>query len=474
MKITTVAKKIKEKGVRGTFEYLKKRLGKAVSGEDIGQEGIRILLLTNRDSDNVGDQVIEACDISLITAVMGNLNQKCLVDSHAASIVSQKYLQTKQEKLLENAESLIEKADVVVFGGAPMFNYLYQNFYERTAVTLELAQKHGKPVIFSAIGIEGYDEENKKCQRLKKTLNMDCVKLITTRDDFASLQKYRTNERIRMDKVSDPAVFCSEIFAQYKDKKDAAAKKKIGIFILRQNGFVDNRIAFTKEQSAALWVDLAAKLEEKGYDYELITSGHFGDEAFLDYLIREYNVSPNKCVFNMNAPERLVKKISSYDAVVSCRLHPSIIAFSLNVPSLGIVWNPKVRGFYDSIGYEDRVLETKDIRAEAVVAHLERIMTEGVKKDETFLMSVYRNLFYGIRDAVGLQDNDLQPYGYEQLAEKLPLYKKVSAKEQEERLKRKFRRTYKTCNDRFEKNLSLQKRIKELELENKRLREQVK
>ncbi len=34
----------------------------------------KILLLTNRDSDNVGDQVIEACDISLISAVMKNLN----------------------------------------------------------------------------------------------------------------------------------------------------------------------------------------------------------------------------------------------------------------------------------------------------------------------------------------------------------------------------------------------------------------
>ena len=32
-----------------------------------------ILLLTNRDSDNTGDQVIEACDISLIKTALYNL-----------------------------------------------------------------------------------------------------------------------------------------------------------------------------------------------------------------------------------------------------------------------------------------------------------------------------------------------------------------------------------------------------------------
>lgn len=34
---------------------------------------LTILLLTNRDSDNIGDQVIEASDIALLHAVMSNL-----------------------------------------------------------------------------------------------------------------------------------------------------------------------------------------------------------------------------------------------------------------------------------------------------------------------------------------------------------------------------------------------------------------
>lgn len=111
----------------------------------------RILLLTNRDSDNVGDQVIEACDISLLSTVMKNLNiseERYEIKSHAAGIISKKYLETREPEFLKFAESLIAETDLIVFGGAPLFNYRYQVFYERTAITLELAQKYNKPVIF--------------------------------------------------------------------------------------------------------------------------------------------------------------------------------------------------------------------------------------------------------------------------------------------------------------------------------------
>ncbi|MGN0358867.1 MAG: polysaccharide pyruvyl transferase family protein [Blautia sp.] len=423
----------------------------------------KILLLTNRDSDNIGDQVIEACDIGIISAVMKNLGiekSDFEIESRAASIVSQRYIATRDPQLLKSARKSIKEADVVVFGGAPMFNFLYQIFYERTAVTLELAKEYNTPVIFSAIGVEGYDDNNAKCQRLKKTLNFDCVKQITTRDDFAALQKYVENKKTVIDKVSDPAVFTSKVFENFRSKK-SEKKKKVGIFILRANGFVDNKINFTKEDSAAFWAGLVHNLEKNGYDYELLTSGHFGDEAYLDYLIRNYRIDGKKCVFNMNLPEQLVRRISSYDAVVSCRLHPSIISFSLDVPSLGIVWNSKVEGFYDSIGYSDRVLRVDNISAEAVVKKIGEIIDQGVKKDEEYLVSVYRYLFDGLRKTL-CPDKEAEPFSYEEILNNIPAYQGTSAKDKEEKLKRKFRRTYKTYNEVHEKSRQYQKTIEEL------------
>ncbi len=420
----------------------------------------KILLLTNRDSDNVGDQVIEACDISLISAVMKNLdieNDRYMINSREAGIISRKYLETKSERLYKKAENIIKDSDIIIFGGAPMFNYSYQIFYERTAITLEMAEKYHRPVLFSAIGVEGYDENNEKCQRLKKTLNFNCVKQITTRDDFDSLKKFIYNENIVIDKVSDPAVFASKIFEKNITAVREGEKKKIGIFILRANGFTDNKIDFSRNEAAALWKKLSKKLKAKGYDFEFLTSGHFGDEAFLDYLIRNHNFNNKKCAFNMNFPERLIQKISSYDAVITCRLHPSIISFSLGVPSVGIVWNSKVKYFYKSIGYEDRIIDINEISAEGILEKVSQIIeqNEGVKKDREYLMSVYNTLFYGIRGIVYDGEDGMErrkPYDYEKLMENLPPYKGTTPDEYEIKIQRKFRRTYGKYNELFEKN----------------------
>ena len=138
--------------------------------------------------------MIEACDIALIKTVMKNLNipeDGYELVSRAASIVS-KYVKAKNkdESLLKPARRKINECDLIIFGGAPVFNYKYQIFYERTAVTLELAQEYNKQVMFSAIGIEDYDEASPKCQRLKEALNLGCVKQITTRDGMEELSKY--------------------------------------------------------------------------------------------------------------------------------------------------------------------------------------------------------------------------------------------------------------------------------------------
>lgn len=425
----------------------------------------KILLLTNRDSDNVGDQVIEACDISLISAVMKNLNLenvKYTINSRAAGIISQKYLATRNPELLNTADKLIRESDIVIFGGAPLFNFRYQVFYERTAVTLEIAEKYKKPVIFSAIGVEGYSEESIECQRLKETLNFDCVKQITTRDDFESLKKFIYNEQIVIDKVSDPAVFASKVFEASLIPKEEDRKKKIGIFILRANGFIDNGVDFSREDSAALWKEVIDELENKGYDYELLTSGHFGDEAFLDLLIRKYDFPVKKCIFNINSPEALIGKISSYDAVVSCRLHPSIISFSLDVPALGLVWNSKVQYFYNSIGYGDRVLNVEGITASKIVGKIEEALVQGVEKDEEYLITVYHTLFNGIKRVLCDEDYDVIPYNYSELLENIPLYKGTSEKDLEDKIKRKFRRTYGKYNELFDKNSNNKMIVNEL------------
>lgn len=396
----------------------------------------RILLFTNRDSDNIGDKVIEDCDISLINVVMQNLGiQDYVIDSYDAEDIFKEF-----------AEELIAGTDLVLIGGAPMFNYTYQYFYKRTIITIEYATKYNKPVVFSSVGIDAYDENDERCQKLKSALNSDCVKMITTRDGYEFLEQYKEREDLYIGKVADPAVFAKKVFEPYLSPVSSTDKKKIGLFVLRANGFIDNKIDFPKDSALRMWKELTQELENRGYDYELLTSGHFGDEVFLRNMIDKHGFDVNRCFFNMDTPELLVKKISSYDAVISCRMHPSIVSYALDVPAIGLVWNYKVKAFYENIGYESRALDVKDTSAQNIVDRMECAMKEGVHKEKDYMMSIYHSLYYGIALSYFQDENFAKPYSFEQIMEYMQPYSGTSEAELRKNMDRKFKRIYKKYN----------------------------
>lgn len=411
-------------------------------------KNIRVLLLTNRDSDNVGDQIIEASVISLLKVVARNLNiddHSFVVSSRAAGIISKKYLKTGDESLLTGARRAISKADLLIFGGAPLFNYKYQSFYRRTIRTLELANDYGVPVLFSSIGVEPYSDTDPRSQALKKALNLPVVRQITTRDDLPSVNRYVTGRSISTALVSDPAVVADMVFEQQPNasprRQNGAGSRTIGLVVTRAGIFADNDIKFSEQDQRRLWLHTIALLEERGDDYRLFTTGHFTDEIFLDSLVRQHGVPPKKVAFTVNSPEELIRELRNCDAVIAFRLHASITAFALGIPSVGLSWNFKVPEFYKGIGYPERAVGPAEWNAHSIVSTLDSAIKEGVVKDEDYLYSVYRTLFGGVK-AVLAPDDAAEPFRMEKVIETLPRYSGTSHKEYRAKVQRKLRRSY--------------------------------
>lgn len=449
---------------------------------------VRVLLLTNRDSDNVGDQLIEASAISLIKGVMKTLGlppRSYVIRSRAAGIISKAYLKSGNPALLKPARDAIASSDVIVFGGAPLFNYSYQMFYLRTIRTIELAQEYGIPVLFSSIGVEPFDDTNPKSLQLKKALELPVVRQITTRDDLASVEKYVEGTDIAIAHVSDPAVFADIIFAASRPapsqpmtvggrlrraipaplerairrllgrptptrgssvapdsgRPQSPRKKQIGLVVTRAGIFKDNGIKFTLADQRSFWRDIIAELTARGYDYSLFTTGHFADEAVLDLMVKSDGIPAAKAAVTVNSPEELHTQLSACDGIIAFRLHASIAAFAYGIPSIGLSWNFKVPYFYQSVGHHDRALDPSRWTATDVIPALEKAMKEGVTKDEAFLMSVYDTLFTGLKSII-TPDSKTTPWTYTQLQAQLPRYEGTSEKEYREKVTRKLRRTY--------------------------------
>lgn len=408
---------------------------------------IEVLLLTNRDSDNLGDQIIEASDISLLKAAVENLGldlSSVNIRSRAASIISRKYISTRDESLLEPARRAIARSDIIVFGGAPLFNYKYQNFYLRTIRTLELANEYKVPVIFSSIGVEPYSADDSKSQELKRALELPIVRQITTRDDLDSVEKYLADTDVPSALVADPAVFADSVFeTTMAAAKSVPAKtgKTVGLVVTRAGIFKDNGIDFSEKDQRDFWLAVISELTARGDDYRLITTGHFTDEIFLDSLVRHHGVPIKKAAVTLNSPEELIAELQNCDGVIAYRLHASITSFAFDIPSVGLSWNFKVPDFYRSMGYPERAIASDDWNASHVVSILDRAMAEGVEKDEDVLMSVYRTLVEGLRNVLA-PESSAEAYSLPELRSHLPRYGGTSRKHYQEKMRRKLRRSY--------------------------------
>lgn len=408
---------------------------------------LRVLLLTNRDSDNVGDQIIEATVISLLKAVARNLRidaESFEISSRAAGIISKKYLRTGDESLLDPARRAISQSDLLIFGGAPLFNYRYQAFYRRTIRTVELAQEYGVPTLFSSIGVEPYSDDDPRSQKLRRALTLPVVRQITTRDDLESVQRYVAGTQIATGLVADPAVFADKVFESL-GKSPAAkikdAKPTVGLAVTRGRIFADNGIDFAENDQREFWLGVIRLLEARGYNYRLFTTGHFTDEIFLDSLVRLHRVPAKNVTFTVNSPDELIQELRKCDAVVAYRLHASITSFALGIPSVGLSWNFKVPDFYREIGYPERAIDSAKWKPLHVVSAMEAALKSGVQKDASYLYTVYKSLYDGVKEAVA-PDDASTAYSLEEVFEAVPRFVKTSQREYRAKVQRKLRRSY--------------------------------
>ena len=82
------------------------------------------------------------------------------------------------------------------------------------------------------------------------------------------------------------------------------------------------------------------------------------------------------------------------------------------------------------------------LSSDSVIGAIEKAIDEGVLHDTDYMMSVYRNIYYGLRDSFNIDDSGRIPYNYDELMENLPAFSGTPEKEKKAKLQRKFRRTY--------------------------------
>lgn len=261
--------------------------------------------------------------------------------------------------------------DFVIFAGGQMFMDTYALFLHDCVLHF---QKKGTPVFFHACGT-GPSYSPKIRQLLAETLSAPNVHSISCRDDVAAVQKLLKNTDKTVLDTYDSALSSAKVYKCHKDP----SSDTIGLGIMYSSSLNEKKVL-------AFWQSIIRQLDTQQKKWKLFTNGAVSDDAFARKLLDsmpEYKGQEDTYLISRDRePEGLVHTISRFSGLISFRLHSHIIAASLDIPSVAIVWDQKLPLFFQKIGHPERCFRIID-PTEQVLQELQQAMLSGY--DRTLL-----------------------------------------------------------------------------------------
>lgn len=266
--------------------------------------------------------------------------------------------------------AILESVDAIVFAGGGVIKFRQEQFYEHVCNICAFAQEQGIPVFFHAVGVEGYDGEDSRCLALRDMFRLPCIKGITTRDDVELLQEsYLAGTPLVAKRVWDTAIFSSRVYKHAKQK----AATEVGIGVIREGVFADyGHPEVTKEQQLAFWSGVAEELGRRGIPWRFFTNGTPSDEQMVTDVLDYMGIQDGE-KHRMPQPlsgEQLSTGISGFRGVIAARMHSNIVAYSLGIPSVGVVWNEKLRKWGELTKQSENYLDPSELDSVLAVERL--------------------------------------------------------------------------------------------------------
>lgn len=217
---------------------------------------------------------------------------------------------------------------------------------------------------------------------------------VSTRDDILTLrEKYFDGKpQIPCIKVADPAVWCADAFQIMKQ----TGNNTIGVGIIRKNIFIDNDLPYSGNELSNLYVGIIEVLKKQFHEVILFTNGTPSDNQFAQTIQQRLKEEKQiECELIIpSSPEELIRTISLFKGIIAGRLHSCIIAYSLGIPAIGLVWNDKLTLFGKNIGAKENFITYNKFIPEYIVNQLHTAIQKGYNQDisKTFKQTIKNSI----------------------------------------------------------------------------------
>lgn len=266
--------------------------------------------------------------------------------------------------------------DGVLLVGGGVIHYKFHDYWTTISASLLACKKLSIPMIINAVGVEGFDEKDPKCQLLSKYMQIGSLRFISTRDDVDTLkEKYLNgNSSIYATKVIDPVIFCSKLF-------DVSVQKKgfVGVGLLWKNFMKKYREKVSVADLRKYYIDLVEELERQNIKWEFFTNGLETDTDLIPELEEHFNRK-----FEVRIPrdtDEFMSMIASYRGIITARMHGCITAYSFDVPAVAYNWVEKVGFWFQNIHHPERTIMLDNLDGAVAVQRFLTAEKEGYESD---------------------------------------------------------------------------------------------
>lgn len=268
-----------------------------------------------------------------------------LSDQIASMLVSKQI----SNRLVPLAEDVMKDAQGVVIGGGQLFADANMNFPMKIGKVVEIAAGRGLPIAIHAVGVAAKWSPPAQAY-FRAALGAQSLCYISVRD-----HRSRDNLAAHIQsfglKAPEIQIYPDPGFLASKAVPACPEGTEIGIGVthpaaLRNHGA--SNIRDTAQSFAARFIALGKQLHAAGDRVAFFTNGSPEDEVCLEH-VRRLLAPQNgmRVVDRPQTPKKLMQLISGFKAVVSHRMHASIVAYSYGIPFVGMSWDPKLEGVFD-------------------------------------------------------------------------------------------------------------------------------
>ena len=244
---------------------------------------------------------------------------------------------------------ILTRRDVIIIGGGQLFQDEDLNFpLKMWWLRRNIRSQAAKVVVYSVGVSRNWSSLGRMLFR--PVLHDASLAYCSVRDDASKLNLVTHLPGVKMGSIHvdpDPALLANVV---YEPETNATTKEfDVGIGIMHPRTLrIDPRQTDASAPSITRrWRELIRALLDRNLRVALFTNGAREDEEYMERLARELHRDARLAVLERpGSPAGFVANISRASSIIAHRLHASIVAYALGIPSLGLRWDPKVESFY--------------------------------------------------------------------------------------------------------------------------------